>query len=68
MSSTARIYIRRNGALGASCGTVADTGHTILEDSGKFTVFADGEDEPIIRDASREQAEKAIAADWTGQP
>lgn len=68
MSQTAVIYLRRNGEFGASCDGVADTGHTILEDSGKFTVFAEGEDEPLIRNASRDEAEQAIAADWRSQP
>ena len=61
---TATIYIRKNGQFGASCDEIADTGHTILEDSGRFTVFGDGEDEPIIENATRADAEAAIERDW----
>jgi len=63
----ANIYIRRNGQFGASCDGCADTGHTILEDSGRFTVYSIHdmrEDVVIATDATREQAEEAIAKDW----
>lgn len=67
MCSNANLYLRRNGQFGASCDGTQDTGHTILEDSGLFTVFNDDDpDTPIISDATREQAEAAIAADWRG--
>ena len=65
MKVSARIYLRRSGAFGSSCDGCADTGHHITEDSGRFTVFPlDGGDEPIIRDATREQAEAAITENW----
>ncbi len=64
MSIGAKIYLRKNGSFGASCDGCADTGYFIAEDSGRFTVYPDGGAEPIIRDATREQAELAIAADW----
>jgi hypothetical protein len=60
----ARIYLRRNGAFGSSCDGIGDTGHFISEDSGRFTVYPDGSDDPIIRDASQEDAEAAITRDW----
>lgn len=63
----ARLYIRINGAFGSSCDDCQDTGHTILEDSGRFAVFSiqDGrEDELIAQDATREEAETAITKDW----
>lgn len=66
----AKIYIRRNGSFGASCDGCQDTGHHITEDSGKFTVFSiqDMQEDVIIAaDATREDAETAIAADWREQ-
>lgn len=61
----ASLYIRRNGAFGASCDGIRDTGHWITEDSGRFTVFpVGGGDDPIVSNVTREEAEKAIAADW----
>lgn len=61
----ARIYIRRNGAFGSSCDGCLDTGHTILEDSGRFTVYSIADDTtPICTNATRHEAERAIAKDW----
>ena len=63
----ANIFIRRNGAFGASCDGVQDTGHRITEDSGRFTVYSIQdmkEDVAIVKNATREEAEKAIATDW----
>lgn len=61
----ARIYIRNNGTLGSACDAIADTGHSIAEDSGKFTVWSvHDEDRCICSDVSRPDAEWAIAADW----
>lgn len=67
MAETAKLYLRRNGSFGASCDGCADTGHHILEDSGRFAVFSvqDGREGTIIaQDATREDAEAAIALDW----
>jgi len=62
---TAKLYIRRNGAFGASCDGTADTGYDITEDSGKFTVYSLYDPDVVIaRDVSREEAEAAIANDW----
>lgn len=64
-TSKAKIYIRRNGAFGAECDGVQDTGHHITEDSGRFTVTSvHDEERRICSDATREQAEAAIAIDW----
>lgn len=61
----AKIYIRKNGAFGAECDGTRDTGHRIVEDSGRFTVYsADDDEKAIAENATREEAEKAIAADW----
>lgn len=61
----AKIYIRNNGAFGASCDGVADTGHLILEDSGRFTVHSVHADEQrICINVTRAAAEQAIAEDW----
>lgn len=63
----ANIYIRRNGSLGASCDGTADTGHHITEDSGRFTVRSIrdmAEDDVIAENATRAEAEAAIAEDW----
>ena len=66
---TAKLYLRRNGAFGAECDGTRDTGHHIVEDSGRFTVYsADDPDKVIAKDATREEAEKAIAADWRAKP
>lgn len=65
--SRATLYIRNNGSFGSSCDGCADTGHHIVEDSGRFTVFSVQdmrEDEIIAADATREEAEAAIASDW----
>lgn len=65
MNVGAKIYLRKDGSFGASCDGYADTGHVIAEASGRFTVYpVDGGEKPVIRDATREQAELAIAADW----
>jgi len=65
MREVAKLYVRRNGSFGASCDGVQDTGHVILEDSGRFTVFSiHNEDEKIAEGADREAAENAITADW----
>lgn len=64
MVQSAVIYTRRNGALGASCDGVQDTGYHIEENCGFFTVYEDGGDIPLIRNATRAQAEAAIAEDW----
>lgn len=64
--SDAKIYLRKNGSFGAECDGVRDTGHHITEDSGRFTVYSADDYEPttICADVPREEAEKAIAADW----
>lgn len=59
----ARIYIRRNGRFGATCDGTKDTGHDIYEDSGRFTV-RDHDGNILCQDATREEAEAAIAKDW----
>lgn len=66
MTATAKIYLRRNGSFGAGFpGILHDTGHAILEDSGRFTVMSIKDDEtPICINATREEAEKAIGEDW----
>lgn len=65
MSTSANLYLRRNGSFGASCDGVADTGHTIHEDSGFFTVWSIRDPSEIIADdATRAEAEAAIANDW----
>lgn len=64
----ATIYLRRNGEFGASCGGVQDTGHHILEDSGRFTVYSiNDEDVAIAERATQDEAERAIADDWRAQ-
>lgn len=63
----AHIYIRRNGSFGASCDGTADTGHYIVENAGRFTVHSIrdmAEDVVIAKDATRAEAEAAIAEDW----
>ena len=61
----AKIYIRRNGTYGSRTDAVADTGHHIVEDSGRFTVYSIHDDERIItKNADRAEAEAAIAEDW----
>lgn len=61
----AKIHIRRNGTFGASCDGTNDTGHLILEDSGRFTVHSiHGDEARICVNVSRAKAEQAIAADW----
>lgn len=63
--SDAKLYLRKNGAFGAECDGTRDTGHRIVEDSGRFTVYSvDDDNKPIAQNATREEAEKAIAADW----
>lgn len=63
--TTARIYIRRNGMFGSSVPGCNDTGHTIHEDSGKFTVWSiNGDAQIICEGVSRQHAEIAIAKDW----
>lgn len=65
MREAAKIYIRRSGDFGSSCDGIQDTGHAIMEDSGKFTVWSvHDEDEQICAGVSRHAAEVAIAADW----
>lgn len=60
-----KIYTRKNGRLGASCDRVADTGHTITEKDGRFTVFSvDDPDKVLVENVTREEAEKAIERDW----
>ena len=62
---TAKLYLRKNGAFGAECDSTRDTGHRIVGDSGRFTVYSvDDDEKPIAQNATREEAEKAIAADW----
>lgn len=62
---TARLYLRRNGTFGASVSDCLDTGHCIHEDSGKFTVWSiDSSGAEICIEATRAEAEKAIADDW----
>lgn len=63
----AHIYTRRNGSFGASCDGTADTGRVISEDSGLFTVYSIrdmAEDVVIAKNATRAEAEAAIAEDW----
>ena len=63
----AKLYIRNNGSFGSSCDGCADTGHYIIEDSGRFTVYSVHdmkEGVAIAHGATREAAEKAIAEDW----
>lgn len=65
--NNAKIYLCRNGSFGASCDGIQSTGHHILEDSGRFTVYSiqDMEEDVVIaKDATREEAEAAIAKDW----
>ncbi len=63
--SDAKLYIRRNGSFGAECDGVQDTGYHVTEDSGRFTVLSLDDDEtPIAENVTRDEAEKAIAADW----
>lgn len=64
-STAARLYLRRNGSFGASCGTIRDTGHHIAEDSGLFTVWSiHDEEQEICSSVPRKAAESAIAKDW----
>jgi hypothetical protein len=61
----AHIYLRRDGAFGAACGGTLDTGYRIFEDSGYFTVYClDDGTKPIAENATRQDAEDAIAVDW----
>jgi hypothetical protein len=66
MSTTARIYLRRNGSYGSSCDGIEDTGHRITKGTRDFfTVWSvHDEDRVICRNATRSEAETAIAADW----
>lgn len=67
--TTAKLYLRRNGAFGSSYRGVQDTGHIIHEDSGKFTVWTiDGSGEIIADGVNREEAAAAIAKDWDATP
>jgi hypothetical protein len=62
--SAAKLFIRRNGSFGASIpGMIRDTGHHILEDSGRFTVFGD-DNKVICENGTRDEAEVAITEDW----
>lgn len=61
---SARIYLRKNKSFGASCDGTADTGHHIIEDSGRFTVLGLDDETVIAKDATRQQAEEAITRDW----
>ncbi len=62
---TANLYLRRNGSFGSSYGTIQDTGHAIHEDSGRFDVWSIHDDEsPICLNATRAEAQEAIAKDW----
>lgn len=60
----AKIYLRRNKSYGSSCDGCADTGHTINEYNGLFTVWTLDGDSYLITGATREEAERAIAEDW----
>ena len=60
----ARLFFRRNGGIGASCDDVQDTGHSITEESGRFTVYGLETGEPIARKVTLSEAEKAIEEDW----
>ncbi len=63
----AKLYLRGTGAFGSSCDGTADTGHHIVEDSGRFTVYSIRdmmEDVKIAENATRAEAEAAIAEDW----
>ena len=65
----ARIYQRRNGEFGASCDGVADTGHTIEQEHGRYTVWSlDDPDLVIAQSVPIREAEAAIAADWRVKP
>ena len=64
----ATIYFRRNGAPGAMCDGTMDTGHHIVVDRlGRFTVYSVQdmrEDVVIAENATQQEAEEAITADW----
>lgn len=62
---TVQLYIRRNGSFGARSDDAGgrDTGHTIYEDSGLFTVRS-AKGRIVCTDAAREAAEDAIARDY----
>lgn len=60
---SAKIYLRNNGAFGSSCDGCLDTGHTIAEDSGCFSVW-DLDGKKILEAGTRAEAEKAITEDW----
>ena len=61
----AKLFLRKNGTFGASCGKCRDTGHEIFEDIGLFTVWSvDDPDQAICTAATREEAETAISEDW----
>jgi hypothetical protein len=68
----ANIYRRNNGEYGASCGRVQDTGHTIIHENGRYTVWTiemdSYDDEPICRGVTKRQAERYIAKDWAAAP
>lgn len=65
MKSAANIYLRRNGFYGASCDGTQDTGHRIAEYNGLWSVWSvDDPDQIIIHGATRDEALKAIEADW----
>lgn len=61
----AKIYLRKNGSYGSSCDGIEDTGHYIGTLGGTFQVWSVHDPERLIaKDASREEAERAIEADW----
>lgn len=62
----AELELRRNGRFYARIlGTsITNTGHEISEDSGFFYVRSILNDKPLSHRATREQAEKDIAAEW----
>lgn len=62
---TIQIYIRRNGSFGARSDDAGgrDTGHSILEDSGYFTVRS-AQNNLVCVDLPRDGAEEAIARDF----
>ena len=64
-TAQAKIYRRRNGTFGAECDGIRDTGHRIMEDGGRFTIYSMQDvHSHICRGATKSEAEAAIAADW----
>lgn len=67
-TNKATLFFRRNGRFGASYRGVRDTGHFIVEDSGRFTVYSIHDDDRVIAaSVTRDAAEAAIARDWDAE-